>query len=191
MSRIGILGSQGVGKTTLLNALRSEEVFKGYYIGNEVTREIANIVPINENGTTQTQDLIMYKHAYNLLHDNLLTDRTAIDCYLYTQFLYLNNPSSGITLAFVEKQRQDMLKMIAYFDFLVYIRPEFTIEDDGVRSVNPVFVDNMVKAFEHFVYPQETNDLNFDILERTRLITVTGSVRNRVQQVLKMMKCIG
>ena len=38
--RIGITGAQSVGKTTLLNALRSEKLFDDYTICDEVTRRV-------------------------------------------------------------------------------------------------------------------------------------------------------
>jgi len=79
--RIGITGAQSVGKTTLLNALRSEKLFKDYAICDEVTRRVKSYgLPINEGGTDTTQRLIMNEHIYNaFMHEDMLTDRTALD----------------------------------------------------------------------------------------------------------------
>ena len=61
--RIAISGAQSVGKTTILNALRSEKIFKDYHVANEVTRRVQSYgLPINENGTDLTQRLIMQEH---------------------------------------------------------------------------------------------------------------------------------
>ena len=47
--RIGITGAQSVGKTTLLNALRSEKLFDDYTICDEVTRRVKSYgLPIIE-----------------------------------------------------------------------------------------------------------------------------------------------
>ena len=82
--KIGITGAQSVGKTTLLNALRSEKLFKDYVICDEVTRRVKSYgLPINEEGTDITQRLIMNEHIVNVfMYGNMLTDRTALDLSL-------------------------------------------------------------------------------------------------------------
>ena len=88
--RIGISGAQSVGKTTLLNALRSEKCFWGYNIRNEVTRTVKSYgIDINENGSDISQMLIMKEHIYNLvMFDDMITDRTSLDGLVYTKWLY-------------------------------------------------------------------------------------------------------
>lgn len=168
--RIGISGAQSVGKTTLLNALRSENLFKGYSICNEVTRRVKEYgFRINENGDDITQRLIMQEHIVNVfLHDNMITDRTALDGVVYTT--YLNNKSkvSVPTLLFA----QEVFNKLKYsYDLFFYIKPEFDIEDDGVRSTDKDFRDEIVQIFDHY------------LLQLPHII-LTGSVRERVQQVL-------
>ena len=94
--RIGITGAQSVGKTTLLNALRSEKLFKDYVVCDEVTRRVKSYgLPINEEGTDITQRLIMNEHIVNVyMHDNMLTDRTALDGLVYSTYLYKQNKIS-------------------------------------------------------------------------------------------------
>jgi predicted ATPase len=171
--RIGITGSHGVGKTTLLNALRSEPLFKDYKICNEVTREIKKIgLPINEEGNDNTQKLIMHKHAYNVIvYDNMITDRTALDCLIYSYYLRMGGGVTDETLAELEIACD---KIIKHYDLIFYIRREFDIENDGVRSVERTFTDYIDKKFE-------------EIYDRNKLFIVplTGSVMNRIQQVLE------
>ena len=74
--RIAISGAQSVGKTTLINALRSEKALKDYTFCTEVTRRVGSYgLPINEDGTDITQRLIMQEHIVNyFMNDNMICD---------------------------------------------------------------------------------------------------------------------
>ena len=102
--KIGITGAQSVGKTTLLNALRSEKKFKTYAICDEVTRELIKLgLDINEAGSDLTQELIMQKHVFNVfMYNDMLTDRTALDGLVYTAYLHLHKKVSKDTLDIVK-----------------------------------------------------------------------------------------
>lgn len=171
--KIGISGAQSVGKTTLLNALRSEKCFKDYEIRNEVTRTVRDYgLTINENGSDITQRLIMKEHIYNLImFDNMITDRTALDGIVYTHWLY----ADGKVSAECAGQCQDIFqKIIGMYDYVFYIKPEFPIEDDGVRSSSQQWQDEIVRLFDQYI-----NQYNL------KVIPVSGSVRERVNTILK------
>lgn len=170
--RIGITGAQSVGKTTLLNALRSEKCFQSYTVCDEVTREIRNMgFDINEAGSDVTQLLIMQKHIVNLyMNECMLTDRTSLDGLVYTTYLHLHGKVSKDTL---NKAKQIYDKTIKDYDFLFYIPPEFDIVPDGVRSPDVVFRDEIVELFKGFL-----SEIDQDV------IYVKGSVRQRVNIVL-------
>jgi nicotinamide riboside kinase len=173
--KIGITGAQSVGKTTLLNALRSEKRFKNYIVCDEVTREIKDMgFDINEAGSDLTQILIMQKHIANVfMYEDMLTDRTALDGLVYTAYLHNHSKVSRKTLT---KVKAIYDKLISSYDYIFYIRPEFDIVDDGVRSVSLDFRDEISDLFEGFIteLPREH-------------VTVSGSVRERVDQVLKVI----
>lgn len=171
--RIGIAGTQSTGKTTLLNALRSEKIFKDYAICDEVTRWVKSIgVNINENGSDITQELIMMKHIHNVfMYDDMLTDRTAIDGLVYSKWLYNKNKINTVTL---ENVKRVFYKLIGKYNYIFFIEPEFNIEDDGIRSTDVQFRD-------------EINDIFIAVIKEKNIpvIKITGSVRQRVNQVLE------
>ena len=170
--RIGITGAQSVGKTTLLNALRSEKLFKEYIICDEVTRRVRSYgLPINEEGTDVTQRLIMNEHIVNVfMNSNMLTDRTALDGLVYSTYLYKNNQIAISTMKYV---REVFQKVWHSYDYVFYIEPEFEIVDDGVRSTNKQFRDEIADLFEATIEK-----------EKLSMLRVKGSVRNRVNTII-------
>jgi predicted ATPase len=172
MTKIGISGAQSVGKTTLLNALRSEKCFSGFSIRNEVTRGVKALgININESGSDISQQLIMKEHIYNLvMFDDMITDRTSLDGLVYTKWLRDQNKVSEdcyIETINVFKKTIDM------YDYLFYIAPEFPIEADGVRSASEQWQTEIVDIFEDTI-------LEFGV----KVVRVSGSVRERVNIIL-------
>jgi predicted ATPase len=179
--KIGIAGAHSVGKTTLLNALRSEPCFKEYKICDEVTRQVRALgVDINENGTDNTQRLIMMKHLENVfLHENMITDRTALDCLVYTRYLWHNGKVSNDTMNHIT----DMFgKMWHMYTVVFYIEPEFDIVDDGVRSTDIAFRNDINLAFKQAIADLKLHKDNFHF--------VKGSVVSRVNQVMNVYERI-
>lgn len=174
--RIGITGAQSVGKTTLLNALRSEKFFKDFIICDEVTRRVKSYgLPINEEGTDTTQKLIMNEHIFNVfMFNDMLTDRTALDGLVYSTYLYKQNQISISTMKYV---RQVFDKVWPEYDHVFYIEPEFDIVDDGVRSTNLSFRNEIADLFETTIEK-----------EKLTMHRVKGSVRNRVNSIIDLLE---
>lgn len=174
--RIGICGAQSVGKTTLLNALRSEKVFDQFKICNEVTRRVREYgLLINENGNDVTQSLIMQEHIVNIfMNRDMITDRTALDGLVYSKYL---NEQGKVSDKALERVKKIFNKCIPHYDLLFYIQPEFEIEDDGIRSVDVDFRNRIVELFEQEI---ENNNLN--------VIRLSGSVRERTEQLINAYK---
>lgn len=172
--RIGLLGAQGTGKTTLLEALCQEPEFKGYTKCVEVTRWILKLnMPINEGGSDMGQRLIMMKLIENaVLYPDMITDRTIVDCLVYTQWLYNQGNVSQETLDLVKLAFD---RVIGMYDRLFYIPVEFDIEDDGVRSSSKQFQQEIEQLFEHNI-----KDIN--------VIRLSGSVEQRMNQVKEGIK---
>ena len=174
--RIGITGAQSVGKTTLLNALRSEKLFKDYVICDEVTRRVKSYgLPINEEGNDNTQRLIMNEHIVNVfMNGNMLTDRTALDGLVYSTYLYKNNKINTSTMTYIK----EVFNKVWYsYDYVFYIEPEFEIIDDGVRSINKQFRDEIAELFETTIEKKELS-----------MHRVKGSVRNRVSTIIEYLE---
>jgi nicotinamide riboside kinase len=174
--RIGISGAQSVGKTTLLNALRSESIFSDFKYCTEVTRRVSSYgLSINENGSDVTQRLIMQEHIVNIfMNDKMITDRTSLDGLAYTHYLA---ETKKVSPQAYEYSLKVFKRLQSSYDIQFYIKPEFKIEDDGVRSVDTYFRDRIVTIFD-------------EIIEEYKIpvVYLSGSVRERVQQVIDAYK---
>lgn len=174
--RIGITGAHSTGKTTLLNALRSEPAFADLDICTEVTRDVRALgLEINEGGTDLTQRLIMNQHIVNIfMHPCMLTDRTSLDGLIYTEWLYKHGKVSKKTLEYAEKVFN---QTIYEYDILFYLPVEFEIETDGVRSTDITFQREIAQEFNKFV--------NSWADSRPWIVPLSGSVRGRVQTAIE------
>ncbi len=178
MARIGISGAQSCGKTTLLNDLLKQKEFADYTVCNEVTRTLAKKgFKINEEGNDATQLAIMDVHIENLKNENMLTDRTVLDGYVYTAYLEYKQQVSSETLIAAHKV---FIDYVAKYDVIFYVKPEFDIEADGVRSADPDFRADIARIFESVIAQNKPRFV--------KLVPLTGSPEQRVQQVLKAIK---
>lgn len=173
--RIGFMGTQSVGKTTLLNALKSEKNLGDFKFLDQLTRQVKEEgFKINEAGDDNTQLQIARKHAENIiLYRNFITDRTMLDCIAYTEYLYRRKRVSDITMAKIERYADFLLE---YYDVVFYLPIEFDNVADGIRSEDPEFrkeIDDIM------------NDGYFKSswLSQVEHYTLTGSVVDRVNSV--------
>jgi GTPase SAR1 family protein len=169
--KIGFSGAQSTGKTTLLNALKLEEVFEDFIFCDEVTRRVKSYgLPINENGTDITQRLIMQEHIVNVfLNDKMITDRTSLDGLVYTTYLHIHGKVSKDTLEYAQRVFR---KVQPQYDLQFYIKPEFTLENDGTRSPDVSFRDQIVGIFDDVISSYNLN-----------VVYLSGTVQQRINTI--------
>ena len=168
--KIAFTGAQSTGKTTLLQAVKSNEEFRyKYEFIDEITRRMVKKgLKINEAGGNTTQLLIMNEHIKNLLYQNVIMDRCVLDGVVYTDWLHWEGK--------VEKWVWEYAKnvfdhYVNQYDVIFYLKPEFDIVDDGVRSVDISFRDEIVQRFERYIKHV-----------RVPIVTLSGTVEQRLEQ---------
>ena len=170
--RVAFSGAQSTGKTTLLNALRSSADFKDSKFWDEITRQIKEQgFEINEQGTDATQLKIMQEHKRRVNAKDsglVIFDRCSLDGLVYTQYLYNRGQ---LTKEALDEATRVFEETISSWDAIFFLRPEFEMVDDGVRSVNVEFHRNIVFLFDHFIEKY-----------KLQVIQLTGSVEDRVNQ---------
>ena len=84
--KIGLCGTQSVGKTTLVKALQNIPEFKGYVTRTERSKELMAVgIPLNTDSTTKGQAVFLAERASELMCENIITDRTIIDVMAFAK----------------------------------------------------------------------------------------------------------
>ena len=166
--RIAITGAQSTGKSTLLRYLKQDEDLKGFEFIDELTRKIAaKGININEEGSNMSQIFTVTIHAENIVKDHFISDRCALDGLVYTKWLFDQGKVDKWILDYAMGVAKEV---IPRYDYIFYLPAEIPIEDDGVRSANIKFRDEIVALFE--IYAKELD---------VKLIELTGAVKDRAK----------
>lgn len=172
---ISFSGAQSTGKTTLLNHLQERNSHIKFV--PEVTRLVRREynLPINEEGNNITQLMIISEHlrnAYRLDVDttSYILDRCSLDGIVYTYWLCQQNNVRLDTFSFAEMIFRETIKK---YDVIFYTSPDdVKLIDDGERSVNTKFRDDIIKLFDMYI-----SGLNINV------VTLRGTVEERLQTI--------
>jgi len=169
--KIAFTGAQSTGKTTLLNRLKHDPMFNlEFDFRDEITRRMQKKgLSINEGGNDITQLLIMNSHIKNTLIDNVIMDRCALDGLIYTDWMYGKKKVEQWVIEYAENVFN---LLIDRYDHIFYLTPEFDIEDDGVRSTDIDFRNEIVDLFDHYIK-----------LYKIPVIKLTGTVEQRLNKI--------
>lgn len=178
--KIAFAGAQSSGKTTLLNMMREDPVFAEYEFYDNITRNIqAEGYSINEDSNSRTQFRIADSHDEILetAGDNFIADRSMLDCYVYSQYLFEREklPAEDI-ISLTER----LLAALPKYDIIFYLRPEFGLIEDGTRSSDKQFQEDIAEIFDIVVEAAATY---------VKIVPLTGPSPERFKQIKEELKC--
>jgi len=171
--KIAISGAHCTGKTTLVNALKDSGKYNDFIFRSNLLRGLKEMgIPINEAGNTTTQLYVMTKF-YEFLNTpgNAILDRCVLDGMAYTMYFY-SEMSENMQSIFERIFEEIIFK----YDAICYVEPELDLIDDGVRSVDKKFYEQVVQNFEILIGEY-----------RIPVHRISGSVEERVKQVNKII----
>lgn len=175
--RITLSGAQCTGKSTLIDELKNiPEISDKFKFKGEILRDLRKQgIKINEQGTNETQLLVLSKMIENATLQNTILDRCALDSLVYTMYLYEKGQVSLETLRLAEAVFENIK-----YDICFYLPIEFDIVLDGVRSENNEFRNRIDELFREVIN-----------LYHYPVINLEGSIQERVdifKQVLEMKR---
>lgn len=185
---IGFTGAQCTGKTTLLNILESSLTDDGWKFVPEVTRKVMRDgLKINESGDDLTQLFILKEHLQNHTvneNENWILDRCILDGYVFTRWLH----EQGSVQRWVLNYACGLLSMLGdKLDYILYTEPDdIPIEDDGERSVNAQFRNDIVDIYEEIIGCSMSTP-GRDTW-RDKIVRLSGSVEERMETIKSILK---
>ena len=173
--KIGLCGTMSVGKTTLVKALKKVPEFKNYSFATERSKYLNDLViPLNTDSTLKGQTVFLAERCAELMHSDVITDRTIIDVMAFTM--------NALSIGYQDKEIFESYakEFIREYDYIFYISPHgIPIEDNGVRETDEHYRDlidftitTLIKRYGHMA---------------NRIETIKGSTEYRVKQILSYL----
>lgn len=155
MIKIALVGTHNTGKTTLFKLMQKDKVFEDYLFIPEQIRVLHDQgYGINENADDITQlALALENQYYGMLEKNTFTrqgivfDRCILDNYIYA--LYLNKKGI-ISNKVLNTIKTSLDRTLPELQWIFWLRPEFSLDNDGKRSTNKQFQTDIDLLFKEF-----------------------------------------
>ena len=169
--RIGLAGTMSVGKTTLAKALGEIDQFKDHSVYTERSKYLRDLgIPLNTESTLNGQFVFLAERASELLHLNIIADRTIWDVCAFT--LSSRSISDFDKRTFIEAA----MMLRNQYDLVVYVSPVgVEVEDNGIRTTDLDYrrkIDEVIKMSLVEFIPN-------------KLIMVEGTTEQRISTILQ------
>lgn len=182
--KIAIIGTHGTGKTTLIQALSKEPEFQGFKMISSSTRGSVDYkLKINEDGDSLSQLYMACTDFKSLVENNALcsetnfiSDRSLLDTLIYTFYLLKKDKVSLPVMESIDVLWENSKIM---YDYLFWLRPEFPLKGDGVRSTEIKFQQEVDLLFKNYFFRE--NNLFPSVYQ------ITGTVEERVEKIKKIL----
>jgi nicotinamide riboside kinase len=176
--KIGFTGTISVGKTTLVNALKELPEFADYHFATERSKYLRDLgIPLNTDSTLKGQLIFLAERASELLHKDMITDRTVIDVMAFSHL--------SITIPFFISAdlNKAVSELIRDYDYIFYVSPEgVELEDNGVRVVDSEYRMELDKTIKKLLEQHK-----FKLNTITGYAELSGTTEERIQKIKQVM----
>ena len=172
--KIGLCGTMSVGKTTLVNALKKESIFKDYKFATERSKYLNSLgIPLNTDSTFKGQLVFAAERSAELMQEKIITDRTIIDVMAFCAL------SEAMNIEEKNSLKNTLKYLIKEYDVIFYIDDlSIPIEDNGIRETDEryrVYIDDKIKEII-----QEYKD-------QCIIMSISGTTKDRVNRIKSVL----
>lgn len=173
--RIGFCGTQSVGKTTLVNALRELPEFAGYEFKTERSKYLRDLgIPLNTDSTLKGQIIFFAERSSELFAENMITDRTVIDVMAFTRL------AVSIPYFMADALNDAVSHLIREYDYIFYVSPEGVgLEDNGVRTIDVKYRNKVDKEIQQLILRHRPKFRNYAVL--------SGTTEERIEKIKQVI----
>jgi len=169
--KIGFCGTVSVGKTSLVNELKSLPEFSHYKFTTERSKYLRDLgIPLNTDSTLKGQIIFAAERSRELLEENIITDRTIIDVMAFSLLSKSIPPNDKDDFCIMAKN------LISEYDYIFYVSPEgVNIEDNGVRETDAEYREEIDHSIQRIINIYKHRIKNFYKIE--------GSMEDRISSI--------
>lgn len=188
IKRIAIVGTHSTGKSTLIQDLKEKlsPTLSDYYFIKQVNRECHKYgLKINEEANDLTQLYIAANDLKQIVEapqdKTIISDRCILDTLIYTLSMWKKDQIKEITFGAV---LQMFSESIGRYTHLIWLRPDFEVVEDGVRSMDEVWRNELDGYFMSWI-----GNIKNPVSGREdiQVITLTGSREERVNKFIEII----
>lgn len=176
--RIVIIGSAGVGKTTLLNGIKKSI---GLSVIPEIAREVCKRMGCKSIYEIKDHDkfrLLVLREQIKLeeTYKEFLSDRSTIDCWVHWVRWSWNSKKTFESEGYFNLAFFQALK----YSHIIYIPRMFKPKNDGFRWNDEDYQRQIDRLFRELL-------LEWELMNRTYIIQ-SNSVKERVEEILSFLE---
>lgn len=180
-----VVGAQNTGKSTFIRDLRARFP-EMRQVGCDYRKKIAEAgLKINREGDIRSQRIILGALTEQLdliaaeKDGTFLTDRSPVDCLVYTTYLFRHSPSAGVTQADLDEMFETARRYLGLCDGMIFL----DLDDCGsVKVVDDRFrdTDAAYRVEIDSIFKEVFARLGRGVLKNRLVVSVKGGREERV-----------
>lgn len=178
--KIGLTGSHGVGKTTLLKILSEKLPNYDVQLESLTRKAVSGADKVNLTTPKESEKLISEAYMEYFLENinkNFIASRHMIDVLAYTMYLQKRNNNMGTDIIFAIEEKIYEIIEKKIFDLVIYVPIEFKQVESGIfregQQENPDYQKDIDTIIKFLLW-------GYGI----KYITISGTVEERINQIM-------